>query len=160
MAQVHSCSSECLFLCLCCTRTRPASITLNKLWSSKQVEHLPPKSLCYLCVICVLDLSQENNSGRQSKDIVLHLLAVRIKCTPYCYCSVLQAQKADNSQSAALIGYKICQPKDDTHLVMTNYLITSLATCNTLYLLLSSKQKKTRNTSITLRKNSTVAINF
>lgn len=39
-----------------------------------------------------------------------------------------------------------------TCLVMTNCLITSLAICNTLYLLLSSKQKKVKKTSITLRK--------
>lgn len=47
-----------------------------------------------------------------------------------------------------------------TCLVMTNCLITSLAICNTLYLLLSLKLKKMKKTSITLRKKSTLTINF
>ena len=111
----------------------------------------PQKNPRYLFAIYGLDLPWENSQVGRG----------RIAC------SIFQLRKAYPkllllcSSSSERWQFQVCCPylpqdlpakRWHTCLVMTNCLITSLAMCNTLYLLLSSKQKKTKNTSITLRK--------
>lgn len=80
----------------------------------------PKKSTLLVCNPWPWVASREELGG-QSVDILLHLSSQGEKHILSCYCcyhSAPPAWSTDNSRSAALICYKICQPKDDTRVLL------------------------------------------